>query len=107
MNTYKKPNYSIDSNIIIEDIDSVLITTAPTKKWHAKRTFFEIDIIFYVREGEYYAYIDNEKVHMKENDVLYLPKGTPYISESITKNFIFQGIFFQAKKDDPNDFFHT
>lgn len=107
MNTYKKTNYSIDSDIIIEEVDSVLITTAPKKVWKSKRTLFEIDTVYYVREGEYNVYIGDNKIHMEENDVLYLPKGLPYYSESISKKMTFQGIYFYAKKDNPDDFFHT
>jgi len=107
MNIYKKPNFSIDSDIVIEDIDSVLITSAPNKRWKSKKDSFEIDTVYYVRAGEYYVYIGNDKIHMRENDVLYLPKGIPYHSESISKSMTFQGIYFYAKKDNPDDFFHT
>ena len=107
MNIYEKPNFSTDSDIIIEDIDSVLITHTPTKKWKYKQRAFEIDTIYYVVKGEYYVYLENNKIHMKENSVLYLPRGIKYESESISEDLIFQGIYFKAKADNPDDFYHS
>lgn len=107
MNIYEKPNFTIDSDIIIEEIDSVLITHTPSKKWKYKQRPFEIDTIFYVVKGEYYVYLENNKFHMKENSVLFLPRGIKYESESISETLIFQGIYFKSRADKPTDFYHT
>ena len=65
------------------------------------------DQIFFILEGTYNMYIGNEFLRVKENDVLFLPKGVNYRATGNSGHFSYIGIYFTRYESDEKSFFDT
>ena len=92
MNSYENLNLFAPQDIIINSVYAVM-HEKNTKKWRFTRPMKD-SCIYYILKGEYLANLDGESYHIKENDVLYIPKTSDYKADSISEEMEYIHIYF-------------
>ena len=91
MKSIKKLNYFESHDITINTINSILKDFS-NKKW--KKTIpHPNSCLYFITKGEYTAYINKKKYHIRENDLLYLPVNISYHAEGESSKLEFINIF--------------
>lgn len=106
---YDKPKLFSNYDINISAISSV-IKEKSYAPWKYSREFpKKMYKITYVLKGEYMAYVNNKKYHLKENDILYSGGYNKFASHDITDEFSCTYIYFTVDESGAGEdsFFHS
>lgn len=98
-------NYDINISAI-----SSVIKEKSYAPWKYSREFpKKMYKITYVLKGEYMAYVNNKKYHLKENDILYSGGYNKFASHDITDEFSCTYIYFTVDESGAGEdsFFHS
>jgi len=95
----------IDPDITILKIQSV-ITESPWSGWKTDQ-YHSSNVIFFVHQGESNVLIDNKMQRARENDIIYVPKNTRYMSKEVTYPITFTGIYFESLDTAEESYFNT
>lgn len=94
MNTFENLNYYTPQDILISSVHSIM-KVHNMKSWQATRPLRD-SCIYYILKGEYTAKINGRIYHVKDNDILFLPKTTDYTAVSISPEMEYIHIFFNT-----------
>ncbi len=106
---YEKPKLFSHYDVTITDVSSVIKEKHYGHWKYSKEFSKKMYKITYVLKGEYMAYVNNKKYHLKENDILYSGGYYNFASHSITDDFHYIYIYFIVDDSDSceNSFFHS
>jgi len=95
MDNLEKSTISFDDNINITYIHSTNWHIL-NRQWEYNRIETDTSKLFIVIEGEYFAYINDKKIKVSKNDILYVPKEYFYTSQGITERFSYIAVYFDT-----------
>lgn len=106
---YEKPKIISNYDINISAVSSVIKEKHYGSWKYGKEFPKKMYKITYVVKGEYMAYVNNKKYHLKENDILYSGGYNKFASHSITDEFSCTYIYFTVDESDTGEdsFFHS
>ena len=106
---YEKPSLISNYDINITEVSSV-IKEKYNSRWKFNKEYSKkMYKISYLLNGEYIAYVNNKKYHIKENDILYSGGFYEFSSHGITNDFSSIFIYFNVGDSvaGEDSFFHS
>ena len=95
-----------ESDITIRDINSIYIQRMPCA-WKHNSIFESYHRLVFIHEGDFTASIDGQTMHVKQHELLYIPKNASYQSSSLTVPFCHTTILFDFAENDRKSYpFH-
>lgn len=92
-----------ESDLNISYIDAVF-NQRLTSSWKHTPKVNLFHHLYLVLEGEFIACIDGEPIHVKKNQILYVPSDVSYQSESLSSEFYYIGVMFSLEKNATSDY---
>lgn len=102
MENLEKSNIFSSEDITISFIHSTNLHIL-SRKWNYSEILTETAHVYLVLQGEYNAYVNGKRIKLSENELIFLPQGYHYRSESITEKFSFMAVYFKINES-PSDF---